>query len=110
MTKWQRLKASLKPMGMRIATKLLPVIEDKLIPALEDKIIPFFIDLAEKIGGIITKFTELDPKMQTTIVAVTGLAVALGPALSGLGSMIGLLQQITRFSRHSSNGISGARC
>jgi hypothetical protein len=101
------VKSQFEAMGMRIATKLLPVMEDKLIPALENKIIPAFINIADKIGKLIDKFTDLDPKMQTTILAVTGLAVAFGPALSGLGNMIGLLSKLPGLASTASTALAG---
>lgn len=49
---------------------------------------PFVVDMAEGISKLVTKFSELDPQTQSTIVQWVGLAIAAGPVISGIG-MIG---------------------
>jgi hypothetical protein len=105
--KLEEVKNQFTAMGMRVATKFMPIIEDKLIPALEDKIIPAAIRLAEKIGDLITKFTELDPAMQDTILAAGALTVATGPLLSALGSVIGVLAKIPGIASAAGASLAG---
>jgi hypothetical protein len=105
--KLKEVQQRFEAMGMRIATKLLPIIEDKLIPALEEKIIPASISLAEKIGDLIVKFSELDPGMQKFILGATALSVALGPTLTCLGGLLTALSKIPGLASAAGVSLAG---
>ena len=58
-----------------------------LVPALQaamEAITP----LVEKIAGMAQAFTDMDPKMQTAIVAGGGLAMAIGPLAMAVGGVV----------------------
>jgi TP901 family phage tail tape measure protein len=54
---------------------------------LGNTLMPFATAVVKKIGEWIDKFVKLNPEAQKTILAVIGLAAALGPLLWGLGSL-----------------------
>lgn len=72
---WNKLKATAITIG------------DALIPALIaaiDAAQPFI----EKLERAANWFTELEPKMQTMVISIAAIAVALGPFLYGIGMVV----------------------
>src|SRR5690554_2552898 len=82
-----RLKKGFAGVFQELGKKLIPIFVDDLIPALRENLIPLAQSLADTISNLIEWFSNLSPRMQKTIIAVTGLATALGPALSALGAL-----------------------
>lgn len=54
---------------------------------IQEKLAPFITDVANKIGDLVTKFSELDDSTLETIVTVAGIAAAAGPVLLVLGNI-----------------------
>lgn len=92
--KLEDLTSRLKGVGMEMGTKLLPIITDSLLPAIEQHIIPALESFGNKLVGLIDWFTNLNPTMQKTILAVTGIVTALGPALAIMGTMVGAISNL----------------
>jgi hypothetical protein len=72
---WNKLQDAFKGVAEQIGTAILPI-----MPA-----------LANAVSAVANAFTSLPPGVQTTIIAIAGVAAALGPVLIGLGSLIKLL-------------------
>ena len=53
-----------------------------------EKLMPPFSDMLNSIDGLVTKFADLDPKTQATIMKIAGLAAVLGPCTIGVGKLI----------------------
>lgn len=50
-------------------------------------ILPFFTEMAERVANLIDKFIGLDKSSQKAIAVVAGIALALGPVLSIVGTL-----------------------
>jgi len=92
-----KLKASVSAIAFSIGADLGPILKNELGPIINDVIIPAFKSMAEKIGLLVKWFANLSPGMQKVILAVTGLAAAIGPLLvvigaiaSGISAVIGV--------------------
>lgn len=59
---------------------------DQLAPTLRD-MIPVLKGVAENVQSAIKWFSELDPRIQKTVLTVTALTMALGPTLKALSAM-----------------------
>lgn len=53
-----------------------------------ERLAPMVLDLAQNIGRLATKFSEMDSRMQDIILKVGGLAAAAGPLLFIAGSLV----------------------
>ena len=56
-----------------------------------ERIIPYVTKFAEFVSALCTKFQELDPAVQDTIVVVGALVAAIGPALVIIGTIVSLI-------------------
>ena len=82
----QKLQAVLKTAGAEIGAAFIPVLE-KLMPIIQDEIVPAIQSFAGFISGLIDKFDNASPGMQGFILAAIGIAAAIGPMLSVVGSI-----------------------
>lgn len=62
-----------------------------LLPVLQEHIIPAVVTLTEWVGEMAEKFSKLKPQTQENIVKFAGFAFVLGPVLSGLGGVLGVI-------------------
>ena len=53
-----------------------------------DVLLPIFTSGVEKVGKFASKFQDIGPKMQKVILVVAGLAAAVGPVLTVLGTLM----------------------
>ncbi len=83
-----RVKAAVAGAFQAVGQRLVPVLTEQLIPAIQEKVVPVLQAFAEKIGGLIQWFANLDPKWQMIILAALGFAAAVGPLLVLLGTMV----------------------
>ena len=60
---------------------------ESLAIKLSDNVIPYVQDFVIWLTNLIDKFTELDPETQKTILAIGGIAMAIGPGLVAIGKM-----------------------
>jgi len=81
------LKSQFEFAIVEIGTAFMPLIQDTLVPFLKDTVIPAFKDIANAIKDIINWFSNLDPKIQNTIIVALGLAAALGPIFMIVGQV-----------------------
>lgn len=56
--------------------------------AIGEVLAPYIEKLADGLGGIINKFTDLDKSTQKIIVVIGALAAGIGPLLLGVGSLL----------------------
>ena len=66
--------------AISLGQALLPIIREHLIPAAEQ-----FVGMLQR---LVDAFTSLDPRTQKIILAILGLAAAIGPALVVLGKVL----------------------
>lgn len=59
-----------------------------------DKILPILAPIIEKIAELATKFSNLDPTIQTIIVVIGGIVTALAPVIITIGKVISAVGQI----------------
>lgn len=76
---WNQLKAEMSKLAIELGNKLIPVLKD----------------VGTEIGGLVKGFTDLPEGVQTTIIKLGALGIALGPVLrltgavaSGIGAMV----------------------
>lgn len=72
-------------------------------------ILPAFTKAITYVNGIIKSFSELSGETKTTIVVFAGIAAAIGPVLTGMGSLLTLVPNtISKFNslKDSINGIT----
>lgn len=72
-------------------------------------ILPAFTKAITYVNGIIKGFSDLSSETKTTIVVFAGIAAAIGPVLTGLGSLLTLVPNtISKFNslKDSINGIT----
>lgn len=58
-------------------------------------LLPFLIQIVDTLSPIITKFTEIDSSMQLFIMAIAGIAAAIGPVLIVVGMLVSSVGTIT---------------
>ena len=83
-----RLQKGIEGASQELGMRLIPIFVDDLIPMLKETTIPLVQSFAERIGVLVEWFGNLDPRTQKIILAVTGLAAALGPVLIVTGKII----------------------
>ncbi|HHY72705.1 MAG TPA: phage tail tape measure protein [Bacillus bacterium] len=66
------------------------------IASLGDVILPIVGDIAEKVGNLVTKFDDMSPATQKTIVVIAGIAAAIGPVLIVIGTLISSIGSIVK--------------
>lgn len=86
----QQLQATMEGAKNKLAVALLPAVES-LIPIIQESIIPALSSFGESISGVITWFSDLDPKTQGFIAALVGMLAAAGPVLSIIGGIAGAI-------------------
>src|SRR5690554_4411242 len=91
---FDKLQMQLKAVKNQLASELAPVLIDTLVPIIQDKVVPAIQRFAEWIGGVADRFNKLSPRTKEIIVAITGIAVAIGPALLALGGLLKILPLI----------------
>lgn len=91
---FDKLQMQLKAVKNQLASELAPVLIDTLVPIIQDKVVPAIRQFAEWIGGLADRFNNLSPRTKEIIVAITGIAVAIGPALLALGGLLKILPLI----------------
>lgn len=89
-----RMKAVLGATAMQIGSELAPVIRDQLAPIIQNTVIPAMQSLSENAKRLIDWFAELEPKTQGLIMAITGIAAAIGPVLMVLAPFITMLGKL----------------
>lgn len=102
-----RLKGAFAGVFQELGKKLMPVFTNDLIPALKESLIPLAQSLADKISGLIEWFSNLSPRMQKIIIAVTGLAAVLGPVLMVLGPIVTAIGTLTPMLGGLATAIAG---
>lgn len=80
---FQRVRSAVEGLLIQLSDRLKPVIMDVIVPAI--------LAFIEKLSGLITWFSNLSPSIQTVVLAVLGIAAAIGPVLVGLGLFITLI-------------------
>jgi uncharacterized coiled-coil protein SlyX len=78
----------------KIGASLVPILQETVLPLLEDKIIPAVSKFADNIAELSEKFNALSPATKNAILAITGIAAAIGPLLLGLGGLLKILPLI----------------
>jgi len=79
-------KISIKTASAGIAVELIPTLKT-LLPVLVDKIVPAIKAFVKSMSDMIEKFSALSPGTQTFIMGMTGIALAIGPALTLVGKL-----------------------
>jgi hypothetical protein len=80
-----KLKLSLQGQAQALGQELIPVIQSFL---------PIVADTLKAVIGLTKGFTDLPVESQKTIIAIAGIAAALGPVLIAIGQLITLLPQL----------------
>jgi len=86
----EKLKTQFQVAGNEIGLKFLPILTDTLIPILQNNIIPLIDKVVQVIKIWVDRFMELDDKTKNIILAVIGIASAIGPLLVVGGKLIGV--------------------
>lgn len=89
-----KMQLQLQAVKDRLASEIAPVLSDTLVPILEDKVVPAIGEMAEGLGDIADKFNSLPDQTKEVILAVGGIAVAIGPVLLGIGAILKTLPLI----------------
>lgn len=69
-------------------------------------LVPKLVTLSEKAKDVASWFSNLSPETQETIIKLAGIAVAIGPVLSGAGKLAGGLKTVTGFFVKGKDGVS----
>lgn len=73
---------------------------ESLAIKMADHVIPYLQKFVEWLTGLVDKFTNLDPATQKTILAIAGVAAAIGPCLMMIGKLItGVGNTVTAFGK-----------
>ena len=81
----KQITAGFNGLKVKLVSELLPVIVDKLLPAIIDTVIPALGQMAEKVGNLITWFTELPGPVQEAAGIIAAAFAVGGPLLLGIG-------------------------
>lgn len=84
--KMESLSAVAEVAGSKIGLAFIPIIE-QLMPVIMNNIVPAIQKFTEWLSGLFEKFNALSPETQSFILFVIGLAVAIGPLLTIVGSL-----------------------
>lgn len=82
------LKLQFSTITREIGSAFVPVINDVLIPAIQNRAIPLFQKFADHVRALTDGFTSLPSGMQKGILAITGVAAALGPLSLAIGGVL----------------------
>jgi hypothetical protein len=74
----------------QIQEALVPVMT-RLVDLVADRVVPMVTRFAERIAALVKWFDDLDPRIQGLIGTLTLVAVAAGPVLTAVGTMLRLL-------------------
>ncbi len=78
----------------KIGASLVPILQETVLPLLQDKVIPAVSRFADFIAQLSEKFNALSPSTKGAILAIGGIATAVGPLLLGLGGLLKILPLI----------------
>lgn len=92
--KIEEIKQRFAMLGMELAQKLIPVLEDELVPFIEDTVIPSASKLVDRIGELTGAFNDLEPTAKAALEGVALGLIALGPGLVVLGKLLGLAKSL----------------
>lgn len=81
--------------GLANSTKIAKAQLGDLAAQLGTDLLPIALQVVEGISGLISKFTEMDPKTQKTILSILGLLAALGPVLFVVGKVVGVFSALS---------------
>lgn len=88
-----QFKRSASAAAASAGSELLPTLTD-LLKLLIEKGVPAFQKVAEKIGEVVSWFTNLDESGQKTVLVVVGVIAAISPIagiISGISTVLGVL-------------------
>jgi hypothetical protein len=86
----ERLTTKFQAFGLKVAQNVLPVIQ-KLVPIFEEHLLPIFDKLLEKIGEAADWFESLDKEGQKNVITWGLIFLAIGPVVTILGGLIGII-------------------
>lgn len=89
-----KLELQLTAVKDSLAAEIAPMLSDTLVPILEDKVVPAVRRMAEGLGNLVDKFNNLSDPVKNAILALGGVAVAIGPVMLGLGWLLKTLPLI----------------
>lgn len=90
------MKSALQAATTEIGMALTPAFEG-LVALITDKVAPTLRTFGDRISGLIDGFRNLDPNLQSVLLSLGGLTLAIGPTLSIIGRLttgIGALLKI----------------
>ena len=90
----QELKDEVGFATQELALGLLPIAED-MVALFKDQVAPALITGAEKIATLAEWFSELPAPMRNSIVVITALVAALGPALMIIGKVVTVVGKLS---------------
>lgn len=79
------LKEGFSALGIKIATAVIPILQDTIVPIIENQVIPAISKLVGWVQSAAQWFDSLSPGLRATIVEVAAFAAALGPAIVAVG-------------------------
>ncbi len=85
--KLAEIKTILQYRGMTFLENNMPTIL-KLTDTFEQKVLPLLEKFFNWIGKVSDQFNKLNPGMQDAILKIGGIAIALGPVISGFGGIL----------------------
>lgn len=92
--KLDELRQQFSALVREIGASVVPVLQTEFIPILQAKIIPALKSTAEFIAKLVSGFGALPGIVQVAIIAVLGIAAALGPLFLALGQIIHVMPMI----------------
>jgi phage-related minor tail protein len=90
----ENLKTQMSAAGKGIMADFMPVLTDVLLPIIQEHVVPAIQKLADFIMRVSSAFRELDSDTQKTILAVVGIAAAIGPALLIVAKLIAIVKSL----------------
>jgi TP901 family phage tail tape measure protein len=78
-----------------------------LVPIIRDSVFPVFESMISWVGQAVKWFGDLSPAFQQIIIGGAALAVAFGPIIWGMGSMIGAINNIIPIAIKMSGALKG---
>ena len=74
--------------GLANSTRILKAELSDAAAEMGQNLLPIALDLTQRVSGLVTKFSELEPEGQKTILMLAGVAAAMGPLLMITGKLI----------------------
>jgi hypothetical protein len=84
----EKLKAEFAGIFRELSMGFIPLLKDTFIPIIKDSVLPFLGRLVDRVRSVGEWFNKLDRPVKESIIAITGLAVAMGPVLIVAGKLI----------------------